>query len=279
MVISTTSQCFSLRILTGLAQEWSCCGLTAHAPPCVTREFHDPPHGSEAIKKRWQFYRTPAEKKPTHRIAVAIDCEMGIAEDEESELIRVTLVDFFSGEALIDKLVLPHVRLKSFSTAFSGVTKADMEAARRSNQCFRGKDAAREAVLEFVGPQTIVVGHSAGGDFSSLRWIYNRIIDTLVIEAARRKQLEDLTDQMNALSVGATEESNDPFDDAATVRNTKNIARGRGHRTFNPDGLSLKALTLKRLGREIQLGNNGHDSLEDAIAPRNLVDYLVTSMC
>ena len=203
---------------------------------------------------------------------MAIDCEMGIAEDEESELIRVTLVDFFSGEALIDKLVLPHVRLRSFSTAFSGVTKADMEAARRSSQCFWGKDAAREAVLGFVGPQTIVVGHGAGGDFSSLRWIHNRIIDTLIIEAARRKQLESLTEQMNALSVGVTEESNDPFDDAAT-------ARSQGHCTFNPDGLSLKALTLKRLGREIQSGNNGHDSLEDAIAARDLVNYLVTSMC
>jgi RNA exonuclease 1 len=35
--------------------------------------------------------------------------------------------------------------------------------------------------------------------------------------------------------------------------------------------MSLKALAMKRLGRAIQVGKKGHDSLEDALAARDLI--------
>ena len=65
-----------------------------------------------------------------------------------------------------------------------------------------GRDVARQAVFQYVGPSTIVIGHGAQN---------------------------------------------------------------------HPDGMSLKALAMKQLGRVIQVGKKGHDSLEDALAARDLI--------
>ena len=41
---------------------------------------------------------------------------MGTAFDGDSELIRLTLIDYFSGETLIDSLVYPDVAMLHFNT-------------------------------------------------------------------------------------------------------------------------------------------------------------------
>ncbi|OAL29712.1 dolichyl-phosphate beta-glucosyltransferase [Fonsecaea nubica] len=52
----------------------------------------------------------------------------------DSELIRLTGVDFFSGAVLIEKLVAPAVAMTHYNTRFSGVTAADMrEVANRES--------------------------------------------------------------------------------------------------------------------------------------------------
>jgi hypothetical protein len=47
---------------------------------------------------------------------------------------------------------------------------------------------------------------------------------------------------------------------------------GMGKQKRDPDGVSLKAFALKKLRRSIQTGK-GHDSLEDAIAAKDLVHF------
>ncbi|KAL2192350.1 ribonuclease H-like domain-containing protein [Corynascus similis CBS 632.67] len=245
---------------------WTCCGKHVSAAPCTSKADHDTQDDdNQIIKRRWQFHDTPTQVRFSHRFAVAIDCEMGTAIDEDRELIRLTLIDYFSGEILIDSLVYPDVPMKHFNTRWSGVTRADIEKAHRNRQCFLGRDSARRAVFEYVGPSTIVVGHGAQNDLSSLRWIHYRVVDSYIIELNKRKMLE-LKAQQGEESVGDKPKE-------ATPDNDKKFGKRRA------DGLSLKALAMKRLGRDIQEGKMGHDSVEDALAARDLVHtHVITAL-
>jgi RNA exonuclease 1 len=89
----------------------------------------------------WRFHATPsATEYSDTRQAVAIDCEIGTVASGDSELIRVTLIDYFSSAVLVDSLVYPDVEMSHYSTRFLGVTKKEIEMARAKGTCFRGRD-------------------------------------------------------------------------------------------------------------------------------------------
>ncbi|KAH7248449.1 hypothetical protein B0J15DRAFT_63295 [Fusarium solani] len=113
-------------------KRWSCCKEHTTAPPCRQEENHQPQkHTPNELSNLWQFHVTPLSSTRDNRKAVVIDCEMGVAASGDSELIRKTLVDYFSGEILVDKLVWPEVSLSHLNTRFSGVTWKSMNAARK----------------------------------------------------------------------------------------------------------------------------------------------------
>jgi RNA exonuclease 1 len=117
------------------------------------------------------------------RAAVALDCEMGTAISGESEIIRITMVDFFSREVLMDSLVQPSVPMKHYNTRFSGVTAFDMRNAVKNRTCIFGRDTARQQVWRFVGPGTVIVVHGGNNDLSALRLIHPLVIDTFISES------------------------------------------------------------------------------------------------
>ncbi|KAG5951128.1 hypothetical protein E4U53_003730 [Claviceps sorghi] len=223
------------------------------------------------LEENWRLYETPNVPLTSHVAAVVIDCEMGTASSGDSELIRISVVDYFTGAVLIDKLVYPSVRMAHYNTRFSGVTRSAMEEARRRNSCFLGRDAARKAVYEFVAPGTVVVGHGANGDLLCLRWIHRVIIDTLLIETKRR--------QYELLSSQALKDSRSPdaTPEAAGADNATNIEGNKSPDLPKEGGLSLKSLALKRLHRVIQVKGRGHDSLEDARATRDLLHWYMAN--
>jgi RNA exonuclease 1 len=190
---------------------------------------------------------------------------MGTAFDGDSELIRVTVIDYFTCETLIDSLVYPDIPMQHFNTRWSGIRRADMERALQQGQCIMGRDAARQALFEYVGASTIVVGHSAQNDLSALRWIHHRVVDSHMVESAVRKETK-LREEQEKKEKGE-EVDNNPKEGEPKDGQKKREKRGKGH----PDGMSLKALAMKRLGRAIQVGKKGHDSLEDALAARDLI--------
>ena len=239
---------------------------------------------------------TPAQVLPGHRRAVAIDCEMGHASDGESELIRLTAVDYFSGKTLIDTLVYPDIPMQHFNTKWSGVTRSQMDNARRRQQCLFGIAAARKAVFQFVGRHTTVVGHGLSQDLLSLRWCHGYIVDSYLIESnireARLKAEAEKEikvdhaaqpgDERQAEDTKETKETKETkvFKGLQVLPETKETKETKGGKTGgkgHPDGMSLKALAMKRLGRSIQ-GGKGHDSLEDAVAARDLVHSYVVDM-
>lgn len=238
------------------------------------------------LELEWKLYPTPASSSSTGggvggsgsvRTAVALDCEMGVSIYGEPELVRLSLVDFFSGEILIDSLVYPHVRLQHLNTRYSGVTRAMLEEARRRRQCiWGGRDAARKRVWRHVGRETIVMVHGGQGDLVALRWIHERVIDTYIVEGGRR-QLQQQQQQQQKQS--EADDQSAQTNTTTTTTTTANTNTGR----------SLKHLAASKLGMRIQQGgshrhhppphhhhhNRGHDSVEDAMACRRLVEWYV----
>ncbi|KAF5573933.1 rna exonuclease 3 [Fusarium pseudoanthophilum] len=214
-------------------KKWTCCGLHPGGRPCKQEDSHQPESRTmKEISTRWQYSATPPVLTKNTHIAVVIDCEMGTAASGDNELIRLTLIDYFTSQVLIDKFVWPDVPMQHMNTKYSGVTWKMMNEARNKRKCVFGCRNARALVWKFVGPETIVIGHGVNSDLTCLRWIHPRLIDTLIVEGNNRE--------------------------------TKT-------------GLSLKKLAEERLGRSIQKGK-GHDSLEDAIATRDLLHWNVLKL-
>lgn len=196
---------------------------------------------------------------------------MGTAESGETELIRLTALDFFTGQVLIDSLVYPDVRMAHYNTRFSGVSRGDMEAARRARTCFFGRDAARKALWKYVSPATVVVGHGANGDFSCLRWIHPRVVDTYIMEMYLQKKIDKVREEeMEMLAQEAAEAEAKAEADGAVV-GVK--IKPREPTSPRHPGLGLKKLAWARLGRDIQKPGRGHDSHEDALATRDLLRW------
>ncbi|KAK3356728.1 ribonuclease H-like domain-containing protein [Lasiosphaeria hispida] len=258
-----------------IKRKWTCCGDFGSAKPCSGAIDHKVrAYGNGELEGQWQFHHTPAPAAGTQRrAAVAIDCEMGTTYVGDSELIRLSVVDYFSGDVLVDKLVFPNVKMKHYNTKYSGVTPQQMDKAHRRGQCLMGKGAARKEVWKFVGPSTIVVGHGAQNDLSALRWIHHRVVDSFLVEnaiARKQAEAEELAAKLAAETTDSTTTTaSTPVADAAK----KPQARGE------KGGLSLKALVKRRLDRDIQMnGKNGHDSLEDAIAAKDLVHFHIVAL-
>ncbi|EAA27108.2 hypothetical protein GE21DRAFT_9570 [Neurospora crassa] len=231
------------------------------------------------------------------RPAVAIDCEMGVSSDFESELIRLSLIDYFSGQVLIDRLVRPNVPMQHMNTRYSGVTRQDLQNAIRNGTCIiGGLEEARKEVWKFVGPQTVVIGHSVRNDLSALRWIHNRCVDSLVVEEGVRKKIkakeeeeekekekvrekqkeERLLEISLHCGPGMAEETRRMMEEEE-IKEKEKMKKMRGKR--GEDGMSLKALTKKKLGRVIQdAGKKGHDSVEDAVAARDLIHHHILGL-
>jgi RNA exonuclease 1 len=108
---------------------------------------------------------------------------MGTALSGESEVIRITMVDFFNQEVLLDNLVQPSIPMKHYNTRFSGVRASDMRDAVRNRTCIFGRDMARQQVWRFVGPDTVIVVHGGQNDLSALRLIHPLIVDTFILES------------------------------------------------------------------------------------------------
>lgn len=228
---------------------------------------------------------------------VLVDCEMGMGTTNESLCIRVSVIDYFTAEVLVDKLVFPDEPLQSYNTRFSGVNHAQMARAKASGDCFFGIAAAREAIWKFIGPDTIVVAHSGQNDLNSLRWLHENIVDTQLVESlpvmklkeeAREKEAsqkpprqkethqatgedEPRSQEATGFQKNLTEKEPQPTDPRKATDQPRQRHRRSGR-------FSLKTLTKQRVGREIQMGKEGHDSVKDAVATRDVAHWNVVNL-
>ncbi|KAL9942236.1 hypothetical protein ACHAO5_008152 [Verticillium nonalfalfae] len=253
--------------------------LHVSQPGCMHENEHLPREFSlKEMTLRFQCYNTPRAheyfRSPKHiRSAVALDCEMGTAFDNEPQLVRVTLIDYFTAEVLVNNLVWPDVNMAHLNTQYSGVTWPQLKQAQRDGICIMGTGIARLQILKYIGPQTIVVVHGGGSDLSALNWIHPIIVDSHLVEAAyqKAKQEQEEADRESAEAERQWLEGGPgPSADAEKIDEKKEKKQQSSQR----GKLTLKSLAQERLGRQIQMGR-GHDSLEDAMAARDLVHWHV----
>ncbi|KAF3902906.1 hypothetical protein AA313_de0209232 [Arthrobotrys entomopaga] len=149
----------------------------------------------------------------------------------------------FTKEVLIDSLVKPQAKVKNMLTSIHGISFKDISAAINASTAILGRDAAREKLFEFIGPDTMVFVHGGTNDFLSLRWVHPTIVDTQEVES-RIKRIGD--DELDAW--------------------------------LDDEGTGLEAMCRIRAGVKIRTGTGIHDSLEDAMACRELGVWYANNM-
>ncbi|KAI1498002.1 ribonuclease H-like domain-containing protein [Biscogniauxia marginata] len=173
------------------------------------------------------------------RAAVVIDCEMVEVAARRDELVRLCALDFVTGEILIDALVEPTARVIDWRTRVSGVSPAIMSAAKASGSgsgsggVLAGWPAARARLLEYVDAGTVLAGHALHHDLKVLGVAHARVVDSAIVTA-----------------------------EAA-------FPGGGGSKLKRKWG--LRNLARELLGLAIQGSPRGHDSVEDALATREVL--------
>jgi len=117
-----------------------------------------------------------------------MDCEM-VRTSTGAELARVTIVQFQSFQdgimtttTIVDELVKPNKTILDFLTRHSGMTLKVLEpVTTRLAQI-------QVALLGFLRPNDILVGHSLENDLKATHLVHQRVVDTALLFRASNKR-------------------------------------------------------------------------------------------
>ncbi|KAL6945302.1 hypothetical protein ACO0QE_002752 [Hanseniaspora vineae] len=108
---------------------------------------------------------------------LALDCEMGYT-SLGFEMIRLTIVEFFSEKIVYDKIVQPIGEIIDLNTDFSGVSKID---------CIFDPTFinAREEYItpKLINKNSLLIGHGLENDLNVMRLVHDKVIDTAILFA------------------------------------------------------------------------------------------------
>jgi DNA polymerase III epsilon subunit-like protein len=166
----------------------------------------------------------PSRQLPKRR-AVALDCEMAGIQGGANELILVCMVDFLSGESLVNTLVEPTERVIDWRTRYSGVTQKAMATARAHGNTLKGWRAARMALWQYIDADTILVGQSLQHDLDVLRMIHPHIVDAGIVarnavnsSLGRQWGLKTLCRELLDIKIQDNKKGHDCMEDALAAR-------------------------------------------------------------
>ncbi|AOA61530.1 RNA exonuclease [Komagataella phaffii] len=152
--------------------------------PCCNTTIDDATAGCATLKHHVYKLEDPIEMhhkipfiftadRNVDYLAVGLDCEMGWT-SFGFELIRVTVVDFFTEEKILDTIVQPLGKMIDLNTKFSGVS----EITDSNSVSFK---KMRDLLFNVINRQTIIIGHGLENDMNVLRLIHTKIIDTSIL--------------------------------------------------------------------------------------------------
>ncbi|KAH6605149.1 hypothetical protein Trco_006856 [Trichoderma cornu-damae] len=152
----------------------------------VILDVGQPPHGAAQQKGLCvvDFAATPdGSPAAGKRKAVAIACETAEAEGGGNEPVSICVLDFLTGQTLVDSFVAPSRPISDWRTHVHGTSAKSIEAAVKGNNCLRGWQEARAKLFEYVDNQTVLVGYMICGDLEALRVFHKGIVDAQILAA------------------------------------------------------------------------------------------------
>lgn len=158
---------------------YECCGAVEgdnENEPCTSYSYHVFSWETSGEKQAFLPYQNTKDIFPNSNgsrfKALGIDCEMGYT-TEGFELLRITAMDFFTGEEVLDVLVRPIGTIVDFNTKWSGIAEIKPEAL------------TFEELIKLLGEimdcNTILIGHGLENDLNAMRLIHTKVVDTAIL--------------------------------------------------------------------------------------------------
>ena len=136
----------------------------------------------EIVEKYQRYGATPKNLYgDPRRKAISIDCEMAGVEGGYNELIQVCVIDYITGDVLLDTLVQPLGKVIDWRTRCHGVTAEAMREAVSQGQAIRGWQGARRELWKLIDWDTIIVGHALQNDLDALGIIHSNVVDSEIL--------------------------------------------------------------------------------------------------
>lgn len=153
---------------------WACCDqVVGETQGCKTANYHVfKAKDGKSLHDLIPFVKTPKSDKKGTTI-LGLDCEMGYT-TKGLELIRLTVLDFYTGTSLFDKIIKPYGEILDLNTQWSGVAEIPEDSLTL--------DELHQVILgSLIDEDTIIVGHGLENDLNSMRLVHHNVVDTSIL--------------------------------------------------------------------------------------------------
>ncbi|SCV00165.1 LAME_0G07976g1_1 [Lachancea meyersii CBS 8951] len=159
--------------------EYVCCGETTSSTSFLALGCKTMPHHvfrAETFEEMATIsvFRDTSYIDGDHNV-LALDCEMAFT-SLGYEMIRLTIVDFFTSKIVFDSIVQPFGQVIDLNSEFSGV-----HAIEKSESMTFDKMLSQVLCKNMINANSVLIGHGMENDLNVLRLIHKKIIDTAIL--------------------------------------------------------------------------------------------------
>jgi hypothetical protein len=115
------------------------------------------------------------------RASVALDCEIISTTHNKNEPVSLTVIDYLTGEILIESLTKPEHRVVHWRSHITGITAKKMDSAEASELVLFACEVCRAELWKYIDSDTILVWQSLQNDLKALRVTYTTIVDCAIL--------------------------------------------------------------------------------------------------
>jgi DNA polymerase III epsilon subunit-like protein len=162
------------------------------------------------------------------RKVIVLDCEMAYSNHDTDEALSICVVDFFTGEVLMNKLVKPHEDIVEYRSRTHGITRKKLNTALRQGQTLNGWRETRKELFTHIDSNTVIIGHGVHTDLGVLRVCHTTVLDTKILTknavfgderlSGRNWSLQSLCEKLFGLHIRATSKKHSALEDTMAAR-------------------------------------------------------------